>query len=359
LACGFVVEANTTGPNTGTFSYFRCTDEIDVNSLRKELGLKEYIPEENYIIGLPAGQQPPKAEADAESDEDQQAVAQLQGDLGMNAEEANNTILQDDTTRQQVQDLKDSSDGEMEIEDYDDADARRLARRDAQDEARAGANAEANGSDFGSAISEEIQIPTSQPADVEPLFSPRTSKLREMVAQASTPPVLTPQHVDPENLSGTTNPQPPAQNPAQPAGTSNPVINPQPPAKTPAQPAGTLNPAINSQPPAKTQAQKQAQQAVPPIIAPVAPVVQAVQSLVNAVPKPPLDANEALLKDGQGTKLQAQLGYNPSINWFGETTQWDHIISQLDSFSWTQTGGFSTTIQPWSMRQLEAIDPFL
>ena len=80
---------------------------------------------------------------------------------------------------------------------------------------------------------------------------------------------------------------------------------------------------------------------------------------VISPPQPTPDENERRLKDEQASKKQAQLGYNPSVNWYGQTTQWGKIIHELDSFSWGYGPEFKTSIDPWSLKQLEAIDPFL
>jgi len=84
-----------------------------------------------------------------------------------------------------------------------------------------------------------------------------------------------------------------------------------------------------------------------------------VANLVNAVPKPPLDANEARLKDEMPSKLQSKLGYNPSVNWYPDEPHWDQIIHKLDSLSWGYPDPFQTTIPEWTPQQLEALDPFL
>ena len=72
-----------------------------------------------------------------------------------------------------------------------------------------------------------------------------------------------------------------------------------------------------------------------------------------------LDVKERVLKDQQASKFQAQHGYNPSINWYGEPTPWDTIIHTLDSFDMSYPEPFKTTIDPWNMEQLVLIDPFL
>ena len=92
---------------------------------------------------------------------------------------------------------------------------------------------------------------------------------------------------------------------------------------------------------------------------PVQSVGAMVTDLVNAVPKPPLDAKEARLKDEMPSKLQSQLGYNPSVNWYPDEPHWDQIIHKLDSLSWGYPDPFQTTIPEWTPQQLEALDPFL
>jgi hypothetical protein len=107
-------------------------------------------------------------------------------------------------------------------------------------------------------------------------------------------------------------------------------------------PTTTKNPPVNKEP-------------VPTSASATAPLAAAVIS----PPQPTPDENESRLKDEQASKKQAQLGYNPSVNWYGQTTQWGKIIHELDSFSWGYGPEFKTSIDPWSLKQLEAIDPFL
>lgn len=80
---------------------------------------------------------------------------------------------------------------------------------------------------------------------------------------------------------------------------------------------------------------------------------------VEARSMAPIDANEAKLKDEHATKKQVQLGYNPNVKWDIPEVRIQKILKKIDDMTWSQPDPWSSTITPWSMSQLEAVDPFL